>query len=93
MLQWNLVIVFNVPSTAKSFKDGTAIYCPLQRIKGWFLHPPYRELNSGSLRGSSLTNHCTKPAPLPEWEAMPQIQDMIKYLYFCLIIMLSLSYG
>ena len=25
------LVVFNVPSTARSFRDGTPIYCPLQR--------------------------------------------------------------
>ena len=24
-------VVFNVPSTARSFRDGTPIYCPLRR--------------------------------------------------------------
>ena len=28
-LSW--LVVFNVPSTAKSFRDGTPIYCPLRR--------------------------------------------------------------
>ena len=26
-----LLVVFNVPSTARSFRDGTPIYCPLRR--------------------------------------------------------------
>ena len=25
------LVVFNVPSTARSFRDGTPIYCPLRR--------------------------------------------------------------
>ena len=25
------LFVFNVPSTARSFRDGTPIYCPLRR--------------------------------------------------------------
>ena len=27
MIGW--LVVFNVPSTARSFRDGTPIYCPL----------------------------------------------------------------
>ena len=26
------LVVFNVPSTARSFTDGTSIYCPLRRM-------------------------------------------------------------
>ena len=55
---------------------------PCKGCKARFLHPPHREVNSGSLHGSPLTNHCTKPAPLPEWKAMPQIQDMISTVAF-----------
>ena len=29
MVGW--LVVFNVPSTARSFRDGTPIYCPLRR--------------------------------------------------------------
>ena len=29
MVGW--LVVFNVPSTAMSFRDGTPIYCPLRR--------------------------------------------------------------
>ena len=25
------LVVFNVPSTARSFRDGTPIYCPLRK--------------------------------------------------------------
>ena len=28
MVGW--LVVFNVPSTARSFRDGTHIYCPLR---------------------------------------------------------------
>ena len=27
----HIMVVFNVPSTARSFRDGAPIYCPLQR--------------------------------------------------------------
>ena len=39
MVDW--LIVFNVPSTARSFRDGTPIYCPLRRT--WSsINTPFR---------------------------------------------------
>ena len=36
-----LLVVFNVPSTARSFRDGTPIYCPLRRT--WSsINTPFR---------------------------------------------------
>ena len=29
LVDW--LVVFNVPSTARSFRDGTPIYCPLRK--------------------------------------------------------------
>ena len=31
IMVWFGLVVFNVPSTARSFRDGTPIYCPLRR--------------------------------------------------------------
>ena len=48
------LVVFNVPSTARSFRDGTPIYCPLRRTWNsilkmlfkfiWYLLIPLRDL-------------------------------------------------
>ena len=38
---WCWLVVFNVPSTARSFRDGTPIYCPLRRT--WSsINTPFR---------------------------------------------------
>ena len=36
-----VVVVFNVPSTARSYRDGTPIYCPLRR-KWSSINAPFR---------------------------------------------------
>ena len=35
------LVVFNVPSTARSFRDGTPIYCPLRRTRS-SINTPFR---------------------------------------------------
>ena len=47
------LVVFNVPSTARSLRDGAPICCPLWRTWSVVLHHPHRESNPGSLGGSN----------------------------------------
>ena len=56
------LVVFNVPSTSRSFRDGIPIYCEGREAR--FLHHPHWESNPRSLRGSPLGNRCATPAPL-----------------------------
>ena len=35
------LVVFNVPSTARSFRDGTPIFCPLRRTRS-SINTPFR---------------------------------------------------
>ena len=61
---YGLLVVFYVPSTARSFRDGNPIYC--EGCEAWFLHLPHQESNPGLLRGSPLValhNPCATPAP------------------------------
>ena len=66
------LFVFYVPSTARSFRDGTPIY--------W-------ELNPGPSRGSSLLYRCATPAPFyfqsgekeKEWLAIPDLDLLRQY--------------
>ena len=56
------LVVFNVPSTARSFRDGAAIYCPISKdVKLGFNTVP--DGNRTPLRGSPLHNRCATPAP------------------------------
>ena len=50
------LVVFNVPSTARSFRDGTPIYCPLRMTWSSInsLHRSDRESNPGPSHGSPL---------------------------------------
>ena len=34
-----MLVVFYVPSIVRSFRDGTSIYCPLQRTRGLVFTP------------------------------------------------------
>ena len=36
MVGW--LVVFNVPSTARSFRDSTPIYCPLRRTRHIYIY-------------------------------------------------------
>ena len=58
------LVVFNVPSTARSFRDGATIYCPLRRTWSLVFTPSHRESKPRLLRGSPLHNSCATPAPL-----------------------------
>ena len=53
--------MFNVPSTARSFRDGTLIYCPLRRtwniyIYGYFMYTFYSHPSSLSLLRAGLVS-------------------------------------
>ena len=39
------LVVFYAPSTARSFRDGTPIYCPCEGRESRFLHRSHRESN------------------------------------------------
>ena len=52
------LVVFNVPSTARSFKDGTPFTVSCEGREARFLHRSHRESNPGPLRGSPLHNRC-----------------------------------
>ena len=58
------LVVFYVPSTARSFRDGTPIYCPLRRT--WSsVNTPFRESNPGR----RVAVHYTTAAPRQlHWE-------------------------
>ena len=58
------LVVFNVPLTARSFRDGTPIYCPLHEGReARFLYCSHRESIPGSLCGSPLHYRCATQAP------------------------------
>ena len=59
--------VFNVPPTARSFRDGIPIYCPhCEGREARFLHRSHRESNPCPSRGSPSYNRCATPAPCYE---------------------------
>ena len=51
LVDW--LVVFYVPSTARSFRDGTPIYCPYEGREARFLHRSHRESNYGPLHGAT----------------------------------------
>ena len=59
-----LLVVFYIPSTERSFRDGIPIYCPLRRTQNSFLHHSHQELNPRPSLGSPLHDRCATPAPL-----------------------------
>ena len=60
------LVVFYVPSTARSFSDGTPTYCPLRRTWSSVFTPFPRRTNPGPSLGSPLHYHCATPA---SWKA------------------------
>ena len=59
------LVVFYVPSTARSFRDSTPIYCPLRKMWSSVNTPfPTRIENPGLSRGSLLHYRCATQAPL-----------------------------
>ena len=66
-MSWVLV-VFYVPSTARSFRDGTRIYCPLRRTWSSVNTPFTPGIEPGPSRGSPLHYRCATPAPHRGWE-------------------------
>ena len=57
------LVVFNAPSTARSFRDGTPLTVPYERCEAQFSHCSHWESNPGSSCGSPLHYRCTTPAP------------------------------
>ena len=49
------VVVFYVPSTAGSFRDGSPFTIPCKGCEAQFLHRSHRESNPWPLRGSPIT--------------------------------------
>ena len=62
MVGW--LVVFYVPSTARSFRDGVPIYCPLRRTWSSVSTPYPPGTNPGPSRGSPLHYRCARPAPV-----------------------------
>ena len=58
------LVVFYVPSTARSFRDRAPFTVPCEGCKARFLHHSHRESNPGPMRGSPLHYHCATPALL-----------------------------
>ena len=57
-----MLVVFYVPWTARSFRDGTAILTvPCELRKAWFLHRSQPESNPRPSSDSPLHFHCTTP--------------------------------
>ena len=55
--------MFYVPSTARSFREGTTIYFPLRTTWNTVFTPFPPGIKPGSSRGSRLHYHCATPAP------------------------------
>ena len=58
------LFVFNVPSTARSFRDGTPFTAPCVGRKARQIHCSHRESNPGPSCGSPLRYRCATQAPL-----------------------------
>ena len=57
------LFVFNVPSTTRSFRDGTPLTVPCEGREARWIHRPDRESNPGPSRGSPLRYRCATEAP------------------------------
>ena len=53
-IDFGWLVVFYVPSTARSFRDGTPINCPLKGREARFLHRSYMESNPGPSHGNLI---------------------------------------
>ena len=67
------LVVFNVPSTVRSFRDGTPFTVPCEGCEARFLHRTNRESNLGPSCRSPLHNCCTMQAPMGICEYIPWI--------------------
>ena len=59
LVSW--LVVFYVPSRARSFMDGTPFTVPCEGREAGFLHRSHRESNPGPSRGSLLKYRCATP--------------------------------
>ena len=66
-LSFGWLVVFFVPSTARSFRDGTPIYCPLRRTRSSVNTPFPLGIEPGPSRGSPLLYRCATQAPYFFW--------------------------
>ena len=57
------LVVFYVPSTARSFRDGTPFTVPCEGHEARFLHRSRWGSNPGPSRGSPLHYHRATPTP------------------------------
>ena len=57
------LVVFNVPLTARSFRDSTLFTVPCEGHQAGFLHSSHRESNPGPPHTSPFHNRCTTLAP------------------------------
>ena len=60
------LVVSYVPSTARSFRDGTPFTVHCKGREARLIHRTHRESNPGPSRGSPLHYRCATPAP-PSW--------------------------
>ena len=56
------LFVFYIPSTGRSFRDGTPFTVPCKGREAQLIHRTHRESNRGPLRGSPLLYRCATPA-------------------------------
>ena len=78
------LVVFYVPWTVRSFKDGTPIYCPLRRTCSSVFTPFPPGIEPRPVAWQSITYHCATPAPLlTEWNVMffKMTLEMSKYYW------------
>ena len=66
------LVVFNVPSTARSFRDGTPIYCPLRRT--WSsINTPFRPgIEPRAVAWQSITLPLGYASSTPQNEKIPK---------------------
>ena len=70
-----LFVCVLVPSTARSFRDGTPIYCPLRRTRSSVNSPFPLGIEPGPSRDSPLRYRCATPAPSIPYVFFPYVTE------------------
>ena len=76
------LVVFYVPSTARSFRDGTPIYCPLRRTWSSVF---YAVPTGNRTPGRRVAFHYTTAAPFDQYDEWEKGQYMTRINIQCLI--------
>ena len=101
MVGW--LVVFYVPLTARSFRDGTPIYCPLRRTWSSVFTPSSQGIEFRAVAWQSITLLLRHAGSLPQigWHAVKSINQSIMtrtctYGWFCVFAVIhdqTCTYG